>query len=352
MKHDEFDRRFYTYIHKDVDGNVVYVGSGSDRRYKRPTGRTKKHIEIFDKLDKQIVESDLTKQESIEKEMLLYDKYAPFGKLINERRPSKALELDHKELSTYFEYDENSPTFLKRKVDVLCGKQGFPKYKAGDVAGNISTSGYGTVSFKSKRYSLHRVIWSIVKQQNVPKNLVIDHIDNNPSNNKIDNLRVYTYADNSLNRKTFDEFTGITYQEKSKSFVLRIHRAGFLVSKIFNTNILFPDDNECIAKQKAIDLALEYKQSHLSSDSINIQRIENLLLEKTELYKIRVSPLGIPNITYEGRVKRFRVITHCGGKRKSKNFHIVTYGTYDAAFDAAKEYLQNMKTINSGDNAA
>lgn len=351
MKHDEIDRRFYTYIHKDVDGNVVYIGSGSDRRYKRSTGRSKKHVEIFDSLTKEIVESGLTKEESIRKEKLLYEQYKPFGKLINSRVPGQPLAIDYEEMSHYFEYDETSPTFLRRKVDVLCGKQGFPKYKSGDVAGNLSTNGYGTIYFKGTRYSLHRVIWSIVNKQSVPKNLVIDHIDNNPSNNKIDNLRVVTYSDNSVNRKTFDEITGIVLNKSGNTWVLRLSRPGLSISKHFNHLILFPSYGAIVAKQKALDLVLEYKQALLSGDSNITQRIDNFLKERANAYKINANPFGVPNIVYEEAVKRFRVIITRNGKRSSKNFHIVTYGTYDSALAAAKEYLQNMKTTNN-ENAA
>lgn len=351
MKHDEIDKRFYIYVHKDVDGNVVYVGSGSGRRYKRPTGRTKRHIEIFDSLIKEIIESGLTKQESVQKEKLLYEQYKPSGKLINSRPPVQPLEIDHEEMSKYLEYDETSPTFLRRKVDVLCGKQGFPKYKAGDVAGNLSTKGYGTVHFKGTRYSLHRVIWSIVNKQNVPKNLVIDHIDNNPSNNKIDNLRVYTYSDNSLNRKTSDELTGIVQNKTGDKWILRLSRSGFHISRYFTHKVLFPNDDTNVAKQKALDLVLEYKQAYLSSDSNTTKRIDEFLQERLDAYKVNANPFGVPNIVYEKAVKRFRVIFTRNGKRSSKNFHIATYGTYDSALAAAKDYSQNMKTT-SKDNAA
>ena len=54
-------------------------------------------------------------------------------------------------------------------------------------------------------YKAHRIIWSMVHGDPVPD--IIDHIDRNPFNNKLNNLRAATYSLNNLNRNM-----GVTYR--------------------------------------------------------------------------------------------------------------------------------------------
>ena len=71
--------------------------------------------------------------------------------------------------------------------------------KAGDVAGWVC-DGYRGIEINNKGYKAHRLAWLYVYGE-MPKNL-IDHIDNNRSNNRISNLREATYQSNSENYKT------------------------------------------------------------------------------------------------------------------------------------------------------
>ena len=71
--------------------------------------------------------------------------------------------------------------------------------KAGDVAGWIY-NGYWEIEIDHKKYKAHRLAWLYVYGE-MPKNL-IDHIDNDRSNNRISNLREATYQTNSENYKT------------------------------------------------------------------------------------------------------------------------------------------------------
>ena len=49
-------------------------------------------------------------------------------------------------------------------------------------------------------YRAHRIIWFLVTEED-PKNLLIDHIDGNPHNNRFDNLRLATSHQNQCNQK-------------------------------------------------------------------------------------------------------------------------------------------------------
>lgn len=71
--------------------------------------------------------------------------------------------------------------------------------RKGDVAGYINTVGYVVIGFKKKYYYAHRLAWLYVYGY-FPENH-IDHIDRNPQNNKISNLREVSQSCNTQNSK-------------------------------------------------------------------------------------------------------------------------------------------------------
>lgn len=60
--------------------------------------------------------------------------------------------------------------------------------------------GYTVFGFKGRQYKEHRVIW-FMHNGPIPKGYMIDHIDRNPSNNDIENLRIVTNSENQRNIK-------------------------------------------------------------------------------------------------------------------------------------------------------
>lgn len=83
------------------------------------------------------------------------------------------------------------------------------KAKSGKVAGYVSARGYVVISINSKRYFAHRLAWLYVHGY-FPEN-VIDHIDRNPSNNAISNLREVSQECNLRNCKlSNNNMSGVT----------------------------------------------------------------------------------------------------------------------------------------------
>ena len=86
-------------------------------------------------------------------------------------------------------------TWKKRDEDI----NGWNRKYAGKEAGCLSNSGYRLISINNRLMKGHRLAWLIV-YGHWPDG-VIDHIDGNPSNNKIDNLRCVEQSLNMRNQK-------------------------------------------------------------------------------------------------------------------------------------------------------
>ena len=63
-------------------------------------------------------------------------------------------------------------------------------------AGCFTSDGYRTIRLNGKLYPAHRLIW-LWHGKELVNDLVIDHIDNNPSNNHIENLQQISQGDNA-----------------------------------------------------------------------------------------------------------------------------------------------------------
>jgi hypothetical protein len=97
-------------------------------------------------------------------------------------------ELDSTLLNQYFEYKDGH----------LYNKIPRKKVKVGQKLGYISNQGYVNLGFKNKYYLAHRLIF-MMHYGYIPTH--IDHIDGNPANNRIENLREVTNTQNCQNSK-------------------------------------------------------------------------------------------------------------------------------------------------------
>lgn len=106
-----------------------------------------------------------------------------------------------------FYYDETSETCLRWKTDRRPKRapNGSSRIKAGDVAGTFNTC-YKTgkpkgsyVRVLKKAYHIHRIVWGLFNEE-IPEGMVIDHINGNPWDNRIENLACKTRKQNNQNR--------------------------------------------------------------------------------------------------------------------------------------------------------
>lgn len=106
-----------------------------------------------------------------------------------------SLPLD--EIKKHFYYDGEA---LRWARDVHPGSH----KKAGDVAGSVSNTGYMRVGLKAASrkcmYMVHRLIYQLAHEiDNLPGGCIIDHMDRNPLNNLISNLRIASQSENNCN---------------------------------------------------------------------------------------------------------------------------------------------------------
>jgi len=117
--------------------------------------------------------------------------------------------------------------YLQERYKYLDGnlyfaKKGFGIIK-GSKAGCVKKNGYVNIRIKQKMLKLHRVIF-LFHHGYMPE--YIDHIDGNPSNNKIENLRAANASQNAWNAQLRkDNVTGIKgvgFNKRSGKFRARI----------------------------------------------------------------------------------------------------------------------------------
>lgn len=97
------------------------------------------------------------------------------------------------------------------------------KIKAGSICGNKRKNGRTDIQILGKKYLAHYIVWVFFNKK-IPSG-VIDHINGNPSDNRIDNLRDCTPRQNSQNYKTHrsGKLVGASFNNKRKMWAAQIY---------------------------------------------------------------------------------------------------------------------------------
>ena len=115
----------------------------------------------------------------------------------------------HKQLLEYLYYDPETGlfTWIKQKAQ---------KTKVGSIAGHRNNLGYVKIKFDNKIYSAHRLAWFYVYKQFPVKSL--DHINRNPTDNRLSNLREASITENNQNT----ESKGYCFHKLTNKWMARI----------------------------------------------------------------------------------------------------------------------------------
>lgn len=115
----------------------------------------------------------------------------------------------NKDWSDCFILDETSPSGLARTRNQY--GEVIEKYNVGSKHFKKNNKPHAwELRFKCEKYSVHRIIW-VMTYGSIDPSLVIDHLDGDPFNNKIENLSLKTISANMRNqRKYVSNTTGIT----------------------------------------------------------------------------------------------------------------------------------------------
>jgi hypothetical protein len=196
-------------------------------------------------------------------------------------------------LKECFDYDAETGILIWKERPIhhfknATGMNIFNGTTAGNVAGTIHISGYTRIYVLNTRYLSHRLIWKMMTG-NEPIGS-IDHIDNDKSNNCIENLRDVTHSENMMNKKN---------QSNNKSGIKGIrydtNRKKWQYSAAINRN---KTSGECNSKEEAICLREEwlqnnkdvYAEAKSKNNSIFVMTFEylksNYYYENGHLFKI------------------------------------------------------------------
>ena len=105
----------------------------------------------------------------------------------------RLLEVSEVEFRRRFIVDPSSPSGLRMRID--SGQRSHQRRFAGDAAGYKDDKGYWVVGIGRVFVKVSRIVWILEKGQ-IPDGQFVDHVDTNPSNNNISNLRLLNNAQN------------------------------------------------------------------------------------------------------------------------------------------------------------
>lgn len=239
----EQKNRYYVYGHYFKGSNTLfYIGKGTGRRCSSVGSRGKKWYEAT--LDKDwyysIIESNLSFSDSLILESELIKQTEG---LINSSGTKDVL-FNYNDLTNILRVDASSSTGL-RWISWGNKRLKVPVIELNKEAGNLRfVNGVKSsiqVMVNGRNLQAHRIIWFLTYGEVPPIDMVVDHIDGDPHNNKLENLRIVTHKTNCENLAKYSNnktgVSGVYLRNKSenfKYFVAAVHVNGEVKHKHYS----------------------------------------------------------------------------------------------------------------------
>jgi hypothetical protein len=194
---------------------------------------------------------------------------------------------------------------------------------------------YVKISIDNKSYRLHRFIMINILKNDISYKTKIDHIDNNPLNNRRTNLRIVTDSENARNREkqkmTSSKYIGVSFKKNINKYQSSIY-----INKTKKLYAIY--DNEIHAAHQYNLWCEEY---NLYTSKLNIidKKYLNDFILYTPLEKKNNLPKGIfitPNNTYRVRIQF--------------NKKRINYGSYQSLEEAVKVKDIKLKELKNNEN--
>ena len=139
-------------------------------------------------------------------------------------------------------------TLLDYRDGKLFWKVNRGKARASDEAGCVGNRGYVLIVINGKQRMAHRLIWIIHGKEPVP---MLDHIDGDQLNNRIENLRPITVSQNQRNTKLRKDSTsgikGVSWISTKNHWSGQVWHLG----KLYHAGD-FKDKDECAAAVRVL----------------------------------------------------------------------------------------------------
>lgn len=161
------------------------------------------------------------------------------------------MDISLDKLKELFEYQEDTGYFVSK---VSRGK-----VKKGQIMLSKKNTGHIRIIISGKHYLAHRLAWFYVHGE-WPKH-DIDHIDHDPSNNRIENLRDVSRKENlrnaSISKRNRSGVTGVTWSKQHSKWEAKIQGDG---KRIFIG--LFSNLDDAAKARKDAEISQGYHRNH------------------------------------------------------------------------------------------
>lgn len=138
--------------------------------------------------------------------------------------------------SEYFKYDPSAPSCLRRVCAIYSGKDRTTLTCTEDALVGYIRNGYWIVKVKQKAVFCHKIVWFLHTGE-YSKEYEIDHINGNSQDNRIENLRKVSHAENCRNRKksllNTSGITGVSQTSDNLGWRARTQVNGKAFEKLF-----------------------------------------------------------------------------------------------------------------------